>query len=315
LNESDSEVLKLDARTYLAATVDSVSEEIAYGLYRDPFTMGWVAAMASLSDLAAVGARPTGILFSTHWGRDLTREQRPEVAAGLRAALKRAQVHLLGGDSGDAVTTQLTVTSLGLCDQRPLSRVGLKPGDLICMTGQSGTGPALGFRHLLGHDSALVPETAFRPVARLREGFRLRSLASAAIDTSDGITSALSTLSRLNSCSFDLEWNPAALSPLAREYCHLHKFPQTALWFGEHGDFQLMCGVPPSRLAQARKAVPGLQVLGTVRRKSAPTRLRVEGTNKPIQLELLSECPKANLRDFRAAFDRMIYYLRREGFP
>src|SRR5579885_3255122 len=128
LNESDSEVLKLGARSYLAATVDSVSEEIAYGLYQDPFTMGWVAAMASLSDLAAVGASPTGILFSSQWGRELAKEQRAVVAEGLRAALKRAKVHLLGGDSGDAAATQLTVTSLGLCDSKPISRIGLKPG-------------------------------------------------------------------------------------------------------------------------------------------------------------------------------------------
>jgi thiamine-monophosphate kinase len=317
LNESDSEVLKLDARpgTYLAATVDSVSEEIAYGLYRDPFTMGWVAAMASLSDLAAVGASPTGILFSSQWGKEMDKDKRAGVAEGLRAALRRAKVHLLGGDSGDAAATQLTVTSLGLSDSKPMSRVGLKSGDWLCITGKSGIGPALGFRHLLGHDLSLLPEQAFRPEARLREGFRLRKLASAAIDTSDGIAAALTILSKLNSCSFELEWNEGALAPLALEYCRSQRLPDSSLWFGEHGDFQLVCGIPQRHLARAKKEIRGLEVLGRVRPGGKPHTLNVAGTRRAIQLDLLAERPKGSIAEIRAAFDAMIYYLRREGFP
>jgi thiamine-monophosphate kinase len=315
LNESDSEVIKLDAKTYLAATVDSVSEEIAYGLYRDPFTMGWVAAMASLSDLAAVGASPTGILFSTQWGKELPREKRSQVAEGLRAALKRAKVHLLGGDSGDAAATQLTVTSLGLSDSKPLSRMGLKAGDWLCITGRSGIGPALGFRHLLGHPEDSLPEDAFRPEARLREGFRLRKLASAAIDTSDGIASAMSTLARLNSCSFELEWNDSAMAPLALEYCKARHLPATSLWFGEHGDFQLLCGIPDRHLAKARKEIRGLEILGRVKKPARAHTLRTGDTVRPIRIDLLAETPKSSLAEIRAAFDRMVYYLTREGFP
>jgi thiamine-monophosphate kinase len=315
LNESDSEVLKLDAKTYLAATVDSVSEEIAYGLYKDPFTMGWVAAMASLSDLAAVGASPTGILFSSQWGKELGREKRSQVAEGLRAALKKAKVHLLGGDSGDAAATQLTVTSLGLCDSKPLSRIGLKSGDWICITGKTGIGPALGFRHLLGHSPDLLPEDSFRPEARLREGFRLRKLASAAIDTSDGLASALSTLAKLNECSFDLDWSEDILARPALDYCRWHRLPETSLWFGEHGDFEVLCGIPDRNLAQAKKEIKGLIVLGKVKRSTHGHTLKANGSKRSIRLDLLSEAPKSSLTEIRAAFDRMVYYLSREGFP
>jgi thiamine-monophosphate kinase len=308
LNESDAEILRLGRSSYLAATVDSVSEEIAYGLYKDPFTMGWVAAMASLSDLAAVGARPTGILFSAHWGPELPFGARAEVARGLRQALKLARAHLLGGDSGLGASTQLTVTSLGLCNSRPLGRIGIRPGDWIGITGQSGIGPALGFRHLLGDEPRALPESAFRPRARLTEGLRLRKIASAAIDTSDGIASALLTLSRLNGCSFELEWNPRAISPIARRYCRARGFPESSLWFGEHGDFQLLCAVPPARLAAARRA--GLQILGRATRARSST---LDG--KPIRLELVAEAPKRSLREFRAAFDEMICHVGVAGLP
>jgi len=65
-HESDAELLEIESLPdrYLAITIDTVAEEIATGLYRDPFTMGWVTVMASLSDLAAVGADPVGVVVS-----------------------------------------------------------------------------------------------------------------------------------------------------------------------------------------------------------------------------------------------------------
>jgi thiamine-monophosphate kinase len=62
---SDSEILDvgLDA-TYLAATTDIISEEITQGLYTDPNLIGWMSMVINLSDLAAVGAKPIGMLMS-----------------------------------------------------------------------------------------------------------------------------------------------------------------------------------------------------------------------------------------------------------
>jgi len=66
LNESDSELVILDNNSgnYLAVTMDSLSEEISSGLYDDPYLIGWMIVMINLSDLAAVGAEPVGILLS-----------------------------------------------------------------------------------------------------------------------------------------------------------------------------------------------------------------------------------------------------------
>ena len=56
---ADAELIAFDARgeTLIAISSDSLSEEIATGLYDDPVTIGWVLVMSTASDLAAVGAR------------------------------------------------------------------------------------------------------------------------------------------------------------------------------------------------------------------------------------------------------------------
>lgn len=61
LNESDSELLRLDNDSILAITTDCIVEEIETGLYDDPYLIGWMLVVVNLSDLAAVGARPLGL--------------------------------------------------------------------------------------------------------------------------------------------------------------------------------------------------------------------------------------------------------------
>ena len=63
-HESDAEIIQLNDNTKLAITTDSISEEISTGLYDDPYLIGWMIVTVNISDLAAVGATPIGILIS-----------------------------------------------------------------------------------------------------------------------------------------------------------------------------------------------------------------------------------------------------------
>ena len=105
------------------------------------------------------------------------------------------------------------------------------------------------------------------------------------------------------------------MSPLALEYCRAQRLPLSTLWFGEHGDFQLLCGIPDKNLARAKKEIRGLEVLGRVRKPARTHTLRADGAIRPIRLDLLAESPKSSLAEIRRAFDRMVYYLSREAFP
>jgi len=326
LNESDAELIRLgEAGGWLAVTVDSLFEEIALGLYAEPETMGWVAAMASLSDLAAVGARPLGILASNHWGPGASAEFRSRLAGGTNAALRDARTFLLGGDVASASATSVTTVGVGVCDSPPLTRVGCGPGDLLCMTGRLGVAGALSFRYLLGAPSEEFPEALYRPRARVREGMALRALESAperpsaagiaAIDASDGLLSSIGTLAAVNGVGFELRWNPALLDPGAASFCRERGIPMWLLWVAEHGDFELVVTVPEALFAKAKAAAPSLVPIGRATADRRSTLVLEDGSVKGVDYALARKTGTTAPRDLPAAFRKMIEDARAAGFP
>jgi len=163
LNESDSELIRFSKNTQLAINIDSLSEEISSGLYKDPFTMGWVCTMSTLSDLAATGSQPLGFLISTLWGETTDLKFKQTVFAGINDALNESQCPLLGGDQGRNFKTILTGTAIGKNTPQFLTRCGMRAGDVLAITGKTGAGPALGYRFLMGQPPSEFPETYFRP--------------------------------------------------------------------------------------------------------------------------------------------------------
>jgi thiamine-monophosphate kinase len=313
VNESDSEIISLGNGTYLAATVDLVSEELALGLYQDPYTMGWVAATASLSDLAAVGASPLGMLLAAGWTSRFTQEQKARVASGFSDALRAAGTYLLGGDSGRGEAPVLGGVGLGLCLGKPLSRMGILPGDILAITGVSGCGPALGTRVLLGDTDASFPESAYRPQARLTQGQSLREIAHAAMDTSDGILGTLEVLSALNGVGFALEWSVASLDPRAVSYFHDRGLPLWLLWASEHGDYQLILSISPDRWDEARLIVPGLIRLGTATAARETTLSIPDGAPALVDFAVLRTLNHAAGMD--AAVSELKRRIREGGLP
>lgn len=248
---SDCELIVLDNERTLALTTDTISEEISLGLYQDPFTMGWISATASLSDLAAVGANPLGTLFSTCFGEHVTDSFQRQISLGFCEALNTAQTYLLGGDSSRGSESVLTSTGVGICDSRPITRIGAKVGDALVLTGKNGIGPALAYGLLLNIDgSAQELEKWYRPTIDPSAKLKLAQHSSAMIDTSDGILSAVTTLCALNNVGAKLHWNPEVLEEEAIAFCVKHQIPLWSLWVAEHGDYQLLSVIPREKVHQ-----------------------------------------------------------------
>ena len=66
IHEADAEIIDLGggSDSYLAITTDALVEEVAGGLYDDPYLIGWMLATVNFSDLAAVGADPVGLMIA-----------------------------------------------------------------------------------------------------------------------------------------------------------------------------------------------------------------------------------------------------------
>jgi thiamine-monophosphate kinase len=153
--------------------------------------IGWRATMAALSDLAAMGASPLGVLVAVSLPPERWSDL-PALGHGIGAAVHEAGTVIVGGDTTRSATLSLTITVLGAA-ARPLARSGAQPGDAIWVTGVLG-GPG---RALEAWQQGRVPASAdrarfARPVARLAAGRWLAANgATAAIDISDGLLADL----------------------------------------------------------------------------------------------------------------------------
>jgi thiamine-monophosphate kinase len=184
-------ITSLGERALVASTDASVENVHFRSDWLSPSEIGYRAAAAALSDLAAMGAKPLGMLVAMaipeNWKKALD-----GLTDGIGEAAEACDAPVLGGDMTSAGELSLTFTVLGTA-RDVLFRTGARPGDSVYMTGNiGGSGAALAaFRQGVtpseGHRARFA-----RPTPRIREGIWFSEQgASAAIDISDGISADL----------------------------------------------------------------------------------------------------------------------------
>lgn len=178
----DCAVLEVGGET-LILTHDMMVEGVHWVPTQDPADVAWKLLATNLSDLAAKGAEPIGVLLGYSLVADNVR-----FAEGLGAALAHFGVLLLGGDTVRSPGPQtMGLTALGRATFRPVpSRSGARAGDDVWITGPVGAA-MLGFEALSAGDSAADTTAYRRPVPRLAEGRALAPLVTAMMDVSDGL--------------------------------------------------------------------------------------------------------------------------------
>jgi thiamine-monophosphate kinase len=166
----------------LVLTHDMMIEGVHTLPGQDPADVAWKLVAVNLSDLAACGARPLGVLLGHMLG-----EGDERFAEGLGEVLDHYRVPLLGGDTVSGGPPRAWgLTAIGAATRRPVPlRSGARAGDGVWITGQLGAA-MLGFEAL--RDGTGADSTAYRrPLARLAEGEALAPIATAMMDISDGL--------------------------------------------------------------------------------------------------------------------------------
>ena len=196
------------------ALVENVHFRLDWTTWRE---LGYKAAAVNLSDLAASGAEPDGLIVSLGLRDDSALEDVLELYEGLN----EPGVPVLGGDTTRARDLTLSVTALGRSDRVP-GRAGARPGDLLVVTGPLG-GAGAEFRR----------RRHTRPPLRLDEGRRLARIAGAMLDLSDGLAADAAHIARRSGvrCVIELECVPLADGATIDD-----------LGFGE--DYELLAAVP-----------------------------------------------------------------------
>jgi thiamine-monophosphate kinase len=186
----DAAALDVPPGELLIASTDATVEGVHFKRdWLSPAEIGGRAAAAALSDLAAMAARPLGLLLALGVPGDW-REELVELAAGVGNVGASHECPIVGGNITRARAGELSLTITVLGSARdPLRRSGARVGDRLCVTGRLG-GPGAALRDLLA-SRVPSPEHLARfvaPVPRIREARWLAEHgARAAIDISDGL--------------------------------------------------------------------------------------------------------------------------------
>ncbi len=156
----------------LVVTQDALVEGVHFRLdWLTWLELGFRAAAVNLSDLAASGAEPEGLVIALAIPGHTSLDNVLELYEGLN----EPGVPVIGGDTSRADCVILSVTALGRSERVP-GRGGAEPGDLLVVTGALGAGGAA-FRR-----QHFAP-----PPIRLAEGVELARRANALLDISDGL--------------------------------------------------------------------------------------------------------------------------------
>ncbi len=283
VHETDAEIIELENSPYnLAITIDTISEEIKTGLYSDPYQIGWMSVMVNMSDLAAVGASPIGIVVSQILPKEISKENLDKIQNGINDACKKCGTFVLGGDTNFGDELIISGCAIGTVEKgNHLKRVGCKTGDKIYLTGIVGNGNAFAAQKLFFQDSELSFRSSLRernlksnksdrflpsvemtskngnglleffPSAKLEWRNILIEYSSSCIDTSDGVLSSLDQLMRLNNIGFRFrnDWHET-LDPSSKHLFAKYNFPFWLLLAGEHGEFELLFSIPEENEAE-----------------------------------------------------------------
>ncbi|HKN96080.1 MAG TPA: thiamine-phosphate kinase [Pseudonocardiaceae bacterium] len=243
----------------LVATTDSCPTPLVAQLGdTDPYHAGWLLVTINLSDLAAAGASPLGLVVNYTLPPDTSVADFERLLDGVDDCAAEHHTSVVGGDLRDGPRTQLSATAVGQC--APGCRVrrrGASVGDRLLLVGSPGYlwAEALvagGRITLPANDADLLAERARRPKAQLVAGRLLAEggFARAAMDVSDGLFASVRTLCEVNGVGARLT-EDVRLDPVPAEVCRqagVRPFDLAATW----GDWCLLVAVGEADVATAR---------------------------------------------------------------
>lgn len=239
----------------VVATVDTLVHGPDFRLaWSSGFDLGWKAAAVNLSDVAAMGARPTALLVALAMPDDTRVGFVEQLAEGLAAACAALApgCAVEGGDLTVSDTLTIAVTALGVLAQEPVRRDGASPGDVVAIAGEVGLaarGLAVLFerfrdaasapipvdRAALGPEDARAVDAQLRPAPPIALGtVAAASGATAMMDVSDGLALDAGRMADASGVTLALESGPLGPEPAAslaggEDHALLATFPTAAL--------------------------------------------------------------------------------------
>ncbi len=245
----------------LVATTDPCPEPMANFLgHTDFYYRGWLLSAINLSDLAAAGARPLGLLTSLVLTNESTVGEFERLLDGIDGCCRECSTSVIGGNLKEGVKIDLSATAIGVCDKgNIMSRVGCREGDLIVVIGDLGLfwAGVLAVHRKLSVNEAERKEllrNILTPIPKVRIGQELanRHLLSACLDNSDGLYPSLVQLANANCLQMHVTMDDITF-PLEVTRVSLQLGIEPVRLALGWGDWQLVGCVDRSKLDEVKK--------------------------------------------------------------
>lgn len=252
--DDDSAYIDMGSR-YLLLTTDSISEKSHIPKGADSSNVGYFFAALNLSDIAAMGGKPEYFMAAMSFPKKMGVETLLQIEKGMRRCLDRYNVKLIGGDLKQSTEMHMTGVALGSVQKsRILKRDNIKRGDLLCVTGRLGKNAAA-YYMWKRYGSKRWANMLIDIEPRVKEGMLIAEYgASAAIDLSDGVFSAVVQLMKLSGKGSEIDYSRI---PVHREALAVNKrlgisIEDLALNFG--GEYELMFTISKRKFNRLRHA-------------------------------------------------------------
>jgi thiamine-monophosphate kinase len=202
----DAAVIDVPPGEKLVITTDTSVEGIHFKReWLNHFEIGYRATATALSDLAAMAARPLGVVIALTLPQ-ADREEAIALATGIREGASASLCPIVGGDLTAGKTLSLTVTAIGTA-VKPVARTGATLGQRVYVTGRLG-GPSAAVRAWLsGKEPSEADRARFaHPIPRIEAAIALAQLgATAAIDVSDGLMGDLAHIAAASKVCIEID--------------------------------------------------------------------------------------------------------------
>ena len=265
---------------FLVVTTDMLHRKTDFPDIMNPWQMGWMSVAVNLSDIAAMGAEPAGVLIAAGLPPEADLYFIDELFSGFGDCASYYGTRILGGDTDSHQELTITGTALGFVEKdRVMRRKGARVGDLLCTTGSLGGAGAGLLAWQEGRLDSPFIEKLLEPEPRLAEGRALAGsgAVTAMMDNSDGLALSLSDLAGVSQVGFVVEEDALPIAPGLSEA--VGKKAAQELVMSAGGDFELVFTVRRGGLEAARRACK-LTVIGEVVNEGIW--IEKDGERKPI---------------------------------
>lgn len=272
----DCAVLHARPGTEILVTTDFSLEGIHFRRdWHDPESVGHRCLARGLSDIAAVGGTPLAVFLSLALPKDLLQSWVRRFLGGLTKLAARYGVPLAGGDTAQSPAGILAdIIVIGEVPKgKAILRSGARPGDRIFVSGELG-GSAAGVHEM---EKSRVRrrdyQRHFYPQPRIELGRALREkgLASAMIDTSDGLSTDLAHICDQSHVGAEIEAASVPRASVGKPRREVGL--DLALHGGE--DYELLFTTRPGRRVPREIAGVNVTEIGRITREKT-TRIRWE---------------------------------------